>query len=166
MKKGIFDAVDLAKYINMKYKEIMENEELRISPLKLQKSLYFCFAYWGAFAHKGNIYQNELTDKLDEYLFSNEIEAWVYGPVVPDVYRKYKEENIPDIDEQELFENHEYVKEFIDGILDDVLKASDFRLVTISHEDNCWKRHFKETEENHSESIPKNEIIEEYVSQV
>ena len=49
-KKGIFSSEELANYIAYKYKEKMGTN---ISPLKLQKSLYFCFAYWGGFVRKG-----------------------------------------------------------------------------------------------------------------
>ena len=166
MKEGLFNALDLSKYINLKYKEIKEDNSISISPLKLQKSLYFCFAYWGAFAHKGNLFKNEIKDKLDEYLFQNKIEAWVYGPVIPDVYFEYRDKEIPDVNPIELFKNNEYVREFIDGILDDVLNASDFRLVTISHEDNCWKNHFNGLDSSHCEEMPKDDIIGEYVKEV
>ncbi len=84
---GIFSAMEFASYIKYKFNELKPNVQ-NISPLKLQKSLYFCFAYWGAFAYKGNKAKNEISDqKFDEYLFNDEIEAWVYGPVVPTVYR-------------------------------------------------------------------------------
>ena len=159
---GLFDAMDFASYIKYKYNEL--NPSRNISPLKMQKSLYFCFAYWGAFARKGNSSKNEVKESFDEYLFPNDIEAWVYGPVVPDVYKKF--DKIKDCNPDNLFEDKEYVRTFIDGVLDDVLHASDFRLVNISHEDSCWKRHFHENSINHNEEIPKDEIIEEYVTQI
>lgn len=48
-----------------------------ISNLKLQKLLYYCQAY--SLALTG------------EPMFAEEIEAWPYGPVVPSVYRSYKQ---------------------------------------------------------------------------
>ena len=38
----------------------------------------------------------------------------------------------------------------------------DFGLVRISHEDECWKRNYVETDERHNREIPKEEIISEY----
>ena len=158
---GIFHAIDFASYIKYKYNEIAPNKN--ISPLKLQKALYFCFAYWGAFAHSGNTKQNEVYEEYnDEFLFKDEIQAWVYGPVIPEVYKK--KEAIPTCNPIELFEGKEYIKEFIDGVLDDVLRASDFQLVNISHEDKCWERHFKADDHYHNEAIPPMEIIEEYAN--
>ena len=76
--RGILDVLELANYIAYKHKE---KKGIDISPLKLQKSLYFLFAYWGGFVRKGK--QNpeyteiDLTD-FDEYLFDEEFEAWLY----------------------------------------------------------------------------------------
>ena len=89
-KKGILESKDLANYIAYKYKEKMGMD---ISPLKLQKSLYFCFAYWGGFVRKGkNTPESAEIDLKDfsEYLYDEDIEAWIYGPVIPSVYRNFK----------------------------------------------------------------------------
>ncbi|MEO7994526.1 MAG: type II toxin-antitoxin system antitoxin SocA domain-containing protein [bacterium] len=48
-----------------------------LSNLKLQKLLYYAQAWHLALR--------------DEPLFPERIEAWVHGPVVPEVYRRYKE---------------------------------------------------------------------------
>lgn len=160
---GIFSAMEFASYIKYKYEKLRPNGG-KISPLKLQKALYFCFAYWGAFARRGNYSQNEVGEHFDEYLFSDEIQAWVYGPVVPYVYRHSKE--IEECNPDEMFKNKEYIKNFIDGVLEDVLNASDFRLVSVSHEDNCWKNNFHEDDSCHETEIPKEDIIVEYVNQI
>lgn len=161
--KCIVDAVDLAKYIKYKYYMLPNKVTDEISPLKLQKSLYFCFAYWGGFVRKGKNKQNELNIKYSEYLFNNRIEAWVYGPVIPDVYH---EKEITMEDGKKIFGGKEYVKDFIDGILDDVLNTSDFKLVSVSHEDKCWKNNFRKSEIFHNNEIPKEEIIKEYAKQI
>lgn len=161
--KCIVDAVDLAKYIKYKYYMLPNKVTDEISPLKLQKSLYFCFAYWGGFVRKGKNKQNELNIKYSEYLFNNRIEAWVYGPVIPDVYH---EKEITMEDGKKIFDGNEYVKDFIDGILDDVLNTSDFKLVSVSHEDKCWKNNFRKSEIFHNNEIPKEEIIKEYAKQI
>ena len=152
-------AEKLASYIKAKY---FDNYKREISPLKLQKSLYFCFAYWGGFVRKGksNEQMTEIdVSNFDEYLFEDVIEAWVYGPVVRSVYVK-QGDILKDLSSP--FEE-DFTKQYIDGILDDILKVSDFALVEESHKDNCWKNNFDFNGMIHSNEIPKEEIIKEYV---
>lgn len=162
--KSEFKVNDLAKYINYKYQQMTNRITKEISPLKLQKSLYFCFAYWGSFVYCGEKEQSELKLPFSKYLFSEKIEAWVYGPVVPDVYHsnEYLEECNPDV----MFKDKEYIRDFIDGILKDVLQASDFRLVEISHQDKCWQNNFNVNELKHNKEIDKDEIIREYAREI
>lgn len=161
---AITTAENLAVYIMDKYRK--ENDGKEISPLKLQKSLYFCFAYWGGFVRKGKMTKGELTEidleDFDEKLFDEEIEAWVYGPVVPVVYKKCKDGSIENYRNENIFKNKEYVKEYIDGILHDLFKASDFTLVEIAHEDKCWRNNFDFKKMSHNNVIKAEEIIDEY----
>lgn len=161
--RGLFNAVDLASYIKYKYCNLDNRISDEISPLKLQKSLYFCFAYWGGFVRKGKNKKSELRIDYSEYLFDDKIEAWVYGPVIPNVYHN---NNITPDEKKDMFVGKEYVKEFIDGILNDVLNVSDFKLVEASHQDKCWKNNFKKLEIFHNNEIPKEEIIKEYANQI
>ena len=161
-KKGAFDAINLAAYISKKYKNDFQGKE--ISKIKLQKSLYFCFAYWAGFVMKGRKRKGEVDTSLyNEILFNNRIEAWVYGPVIVDVY------NCPNIAEhydENMWEGKSVDKEYIDGILDDVLNVNDFRLVEISHMDNCWKRNYNSRSMFHNKEITKKEIIAEYEKKI
>lgn len=54
-----------------------------LSPKKLQKLLYFSYAWVLVFYNKNH---NELERKL----FDNAIEAWVGGPTIPEIHRHYK----------------------------------------------------------------------------
>ena len=83
-KEGIFSAKDLACYIKMKYNEYT-NGIKSITPIKMQKALYFCFAFWSGFVNKGKL-DSEIFQEQNDTLFDDKIEAWAYGPVVPDVY--------------------------------------------------------------------------------
>lgn len=155
----ILDVKELAAYIQKKYYDEKQKE---ISPIKLQKSLYFLFAYWGGLVRKAKMYPNAVEDNFDgfsEYLFNGDFEAWVYGPVVPIVY---KEKNISDFYNEKLFEGKEKVKEFVDDILKSLFDTGDFTLVDISHSDNAWKNNFRYDEEYHKNIINKEDIIEEY----
>ncbi len=156
MNKGIVSAKELACYITDYYNEKFSKV---ISPIKLQKSLYFCFAYWGGFVRKSKLADTEITINKSEWLFAENIEAWVYGPVVPDVYH---EDNLMSNRNENLFCDDEDVKEFVNGVLDDILNVSDFKLVEVSHSDNCWKKNFDPNSERHNVVIDKEDIITEY----
>lgn len=165
-KKGIFSATDLAKYICYKYKEYTGGKE--ISPIKLQKSLYFLFAYWGAFVRKNRTNEEYVEEKinLSEYLFDEEFEAWVYGPVIKKVFKQFKENNLKyDDNIKKIFDDKQtIVKETIDSLLEEIFSISDFKLVSISHEDKCWQNNFVEEETQHNKIIKGTDIINEYAS--
>lgn len=71
-KKAIYSADDVAKEV-IRYSH---EKDYDISNLKLQKILYFIQA----------IFLNE----SERACFSDDIEAWTLGPVIPYVYHKYK----------------------------------------------------------------------------
>lgn len=66
--RKVYDAITIAKWIINK---------IHPEPLKVQKLLYLAQGYSFAF--------------YDRPLFHNEIEGWVHGPVVPNVYKLYSE---------------------------------------------------------------------------
>lgn len=158
---AICDVKELACYVSDFYEA---NTGKKISPICLQKSLYFLFAYWGGFVRKAKIFKNSVEDdysKYDEELFEAEFEAWAYGPVVPVVYR---EKNISKFRNNDLFKFNPVIKDFVDGILKDLIEISEFNLIDISHKDLAWKNHFNPQEDFHchNEQIPHEEIILEY----
>lgn len=53
------------------------NKSMEITPLALQKLLYFSQSFHKVF--------------LDIFLFDDDCEAWVHGPVYNDIYFKYKD---------------------------------------------------------------------------
>lgn len=158
-KKGIFSAIDLAKYLNWLHNE---KYKCNISPLKLQKVLFFLFGEWGAFVQKASNDNDgkELT-KYSKYLFEEEIEAWVYGPVVNEVYKKFNNETLSSDD---LFINDKlkYVGHFIHDLALELFELSDFRLVEISHQMKCWYNAFNPDEKYHNNPIDKDIIINEF----
>lgn len=52
------------------------NENIPISPMKLQKLLYFTY--------------RDYLKKTDQLLFSERFAAWPYGPVLPSIYDEFK----------------------------------------------------------------------------
>lgn len=157
------DAIDLAYYVADRY---YDKYHKAISNIKLQKALYFLFAYWGGFVRKGVGKATELNVKYRPYLFSNKIEAWVYGPVIPEVYKQRSDIKFVSAEIPNDIELDSDIKEFVDGLCDEMFEVSDFKLVEIAHQDECWKRHYNDNQEWHNEEIPKEEIIEEYVPKI
>jgi uncharacterized phage-associated protein len=160
------EAIKLAVYIREKFFEYKKNINKRvISPIKLQKSLYFLFAYWGKFIleNKENPDSVEVDySEYDEFLFHDEIEAWTYGPVVPVVFASEKSGYLDCLKIDNYLEDDIVKKEFIDNLLDQLFEIDDFGLVNISHQDECWRKYYRQEDERHNREIPKKEIIDEY----
>ena len=120
----MYTAINIAKYIISYYYE----HKRTVSNLKLQKLLYFI--------------QAEFLVAKGERCFKEKIEAWDFGPVVPEVYKKYQMyggANIP------VFKTLEYGyispddKKLIDGILDECAPYSAAALVEITQNQRPWK---------------------------
>lgn len=73
MKKFNFYAKDIAEYF---LAQPTTNNSEQITPLKLQKLLYYAQGFTLAI--------------LGKKLFADRIEAWRHGPVCPSIYKKYK----------------------------------------------------------------------------
>lgn len=67
------------------------NTARAITPLKLQKLLYYCQGWYMAF-------------NQGKALFDEELMAWKHGPVVPEIYQEYKKYGYLTI-QPESFEN-------------------------------------------------------------
>lgn len=100
-----------------------------ISNLKLQKLLYYCQGF-------------SLALKDGEPLFEEEIEAWNYGPVVPTIYRNYKEKGANYIEPPENFDFDDIskeAKEIMCEVYETYGQFSAWRLMQMTHEDGPWK---------------------------
>jgi uncharacterized phage-associated protein len=96
-----------------------------ISNLKLQKLLYYAHAWHLA------IYDNGL--------FSERIEAWVHGPVIPAVYRRFKNYGFRNIDEFiECPPLPNAVLEYLDRLLARYLALDAYALELMTHREDPW----------------------------
>ena len=163
-ENGIFSALDLAKYLNYLHNE---KKGCNISPLKLQKVLFFLFGEWGAFISNSKKSKGDWSNltRYRKYLFNEDIEAWLYGPVVREVYNKFNNETLSD---DKLFhtEEEKYARDFINDLANELFNLSDFRLVELSHELKCWQSNFLENEPIHNNVIDKEQIISEFLLQI
>lgn len=141
------DKTKLVNYMLQKHEEI---NNYTMSPIKVQKTLYYLYALWG-----GNVrlLNNDLTSgdqvceqdfALDEDLFEPAFEAWKYGPVDTEIYWLYKGNLLSGkCSAEELLEDHpemgNQLLPFIDHIIEQTSEISDFTLVDMTHDDECWK---------------------------
>ena len=127
-------AVELAKYVVT----FFDDKGDSITNKKLQKLLYYIEA-WNL------VYLQSI--------FSEDIEAWVYGPVVPEVYQKYKKYGYSPItrkypagssafDELKKLENTLNIqgeqKELIEAVLEKYGAMSSFQLERLTHSEKPW----------------------------
>ncbi|MCK5413049.1 MAG: SocA family protein [Candidatus Pacebacteria bacterium] len=127
--KTTYTADNVAKYLIYLASQdfVGDNQEREgMTNLKLQKILYFAQAYYLA--------------KLGKVLFSDNIEAWAYGPVIPSVYGKYKKNGSnPIISEKDKSTISQEDKESLQKIWDAFGGYSASRLVDITHAHSPWK---------------------------
>lgn len=123
MKK--YNAINIAEYIIKKCDNLGEE----VTNLKLQKILFFI--------------QKENIKKRGKGLFYNAIEAWQYGPVVPDVYYEYSGFGAMPISYYSLFDSNFLInhkdKELIDSVIDSKINLDPWDLVEKTHVPNgAW----------------------------
>lgn len=142
-RRILYKALDVAQYI-IAY-EASQNRT--VSNLRLQKLLYFIQCVF--FAVKKSP------------CFSDELEAWAYGPVVPEVYRKYKVFGSTFIPEPTNNEKKFLPQDvsLMKNMLDTCASRTTSTLVEISHNQAPWKNVYIEGMNN---TITK-ESISKYV---
>lgn len=118
-----------------------------VSPLKLQKSLYFMYAYYGAMQ--------------DKELFQAEFEAWDYGSVIRDVYLQNKD-GIYDRDDFDESTIDPEQQEYIRDLFRQIDSVSDFSLVGRNHIDESWKEAKARRTPEKMATIDNKRLIAEY----
>lgn len=119
----MYSAIDVAKYIIVRCNQLGKT----ISNLKLQKILYFV--------------QAEFLVSQDQPCFHEQIEAWDFGPVIPDVYHRYKvygSASIPRVRDDNYCPFDKKDRGLADGIIDECAKYSASTLVEITHRQSPW----------------------------
>jgi uncharacterized phage-associated protein len=102
-------------------------EENDISNLKLQKLCYYA--------------QGFLTAMRGEQLVSEDVRAWDHGPVVPEIYHKYKghgSQPIPVVTDFDVEQIREPDRKALDDIYDYYGQFSAWRLRNMTHEEKPW----------------------------
>lgn len=109
-----------------------------ISNLKIQKLVYYAQGFSLAIN--------------DKPLFEEKIQAWPHGPVVPDLYNKYKEygNNALPVDNLDIdFSKYsQEEKELLDEVYDMYGQFSAWKLRNMTHEEMPWKSTFEKGKSN------------------
>lgn len=140
----------------------------KLTPIRLQKALYFLFAFYGASygqltasaAGEGSFEGTE-EDAYPKYLFEEQFQAWKFGPVIPTVYHDFKNN---EIEANEWIANNpkeDNVKHLIEEVMTQLDEMGDFELVERTHEDSSWKSIYRNGQ-GQSEQMDSDDIIEEY----
>jgi uncharacterized phage-associated protein len=144
---GTYNVYDIAKYFL--WRAQTEDQEL-LSNMKLQKLVYYA--------------QGLHLTLYKVPLFDDRIEAWTYGPVVPDLYHHYKIYEAGGIPADPNFDPSTIdkdTKDFLDEIYQVFGQFSAIRLMEIAHRDKCLIDAAKTNSEISHESMRK--CLKKYV---
>lgn len=129
----MYSALDIARYI-IGY---CNRRGYYVSNLKLQKILYFI--------------QAEFLVTLGVACFRETIQAWAFGPVVPQVYQEYKKfgsSNILIDYETEGIMRSEVDEQLVEGIVDQCDEYSASDLVRFTHSQSPWLNAYQKYRNN------------------
>lgn len=140
------------------------------SQLKIQKTLYLLFAFYGA--TYGKLINKENNSELDSnnytpFLFEPNFQAWKYGPVDYDVYINFKKEKYKELKSIENILNEDLTEvekrniiTFIKNIINQTDGIDDYTLIDRTREDKVWSDSYNNKEKNMNPYL----IIDEYYS--
>lgn len=129
--------------------------ELHPEPLKLQKLLYLAQGFSYAF--------------YDHELFEDDLEAWVHGPVVKDVYYKYCDYKYNPINiSYELPTFNEEELEVLNYVKNNFSKYDSKFLEEITHNQEPWilSREGLDPDERSDKTIPKSIIAHYFIDYI
>ncbi|MFA7244546.1 MAG: type II toxin-antitoxin system antitoxin SocA domain-containing protein [Patescibacteria group bacterium] len=150
-------ASDVAKYFLYRAKEDGDY----ISPLRIQKLVYY-----------GYVWPLVLNEKK---LFSEQLEAWPNGPVVPSLYKELKSYVSSPIDDKYLkiktpkeFSEFLHLKfdedtlDVLDQVYNQYMTKTPFELVLLTHNEAPWKKARERMDNGGTNNIFDSDILEYY----
>ena len=150
-KQMMYNCFDIAKG----FLHLANEEGDRIKPMKLLKLTYIAQGYYLGLCKKP--------------LFHNEIQAWKYGPVIPDLYEMIKVYNKKPVD-IEIIDLHTSKKlepfdfDFLKVIWDNYKEYTGIQLSDKTHEEGSpWYKVFSD---NIMNAVMSNELIQKYYSKI
>jgi uncharacterized phage-associated protein len=122
-----------------------------ITNLKLQKLIYYAQAWH--LVH------------FDKPLFNDVIEAWEFGPVIPDTYHQFKKFGYSAIkykktgDEKKVFTKNQL--SYLIDVYDTFIKYSAHELVNMTHNEKPWRKAY-----NSADKTISLKLMKEYYSKL
>lgn len=144
--KKVYDALIIAKWII---------NRIHPEPLKLQKLLYLAQGYSYAF--------------YDSPLFHEEIEGWVHGPVVREVYNIFKDYQYNAIDISYKIENLDSeTEDVLNYVVNNFSKYDARYLENLTHKQEPWilSRVGLDPDERSDKTISKESIANYFINEV
>jgi len=128
------------------------SKDYEITPLALQKLLYYAQGFY--YALRGN------------YLFTEDCEAWVHGPVYTEIYPRYKPFGYDPIKSECIYKLSEEKISLLDGILKAFACYNGKILEKFTHSEVPWNkaRIGKSDNESSNEIISKSSIAEYFTN--
>lgn len=124
----------MADYTAQQVADWFLSKKGEMSPKKIQKLVYYAYSWYLTI-------KNEPTQEIRNRLFDEKIEAWVHGPVVPILYKKYKIHGYNDIPapESEIsFDFDEETEDILDQVYKIYGKYNGNELESITHQEEPW----------------------------
>lgn len=112
-------------FINRAAKDAEEEKGEYMTNLKLQKMLYLA--------------QKTSLKKESKALFPEEMRHWKFGPVVTEIYEKYKGCGAGPLKREEEINLGEAIESLLESVYEKYNMYSAAGLVTITHNDRAWK---------------------------
>lgn len=129
------------------------NKKPNTTNLVLQKLLYFIQAYV------------LVSTDGKELAFSENMEAWMYGPVIPEVYRNLKSDNNFyrnfSKNDDEFLKHNPLIKEAVSTVVDGLGELNPYTLVNLTHSYAPWKEAWESSVDN--AVISQNKIAEFHI---
>jgi uncharacterized phage-associated protein len=132
----MYNCFDIAKV----FLKLSKEEGIPMPPMKLLKLIYIAHGYFLGFT--------------DKPLFKNEIQAWKYGPVIPDLYfiiKRFSNQNVGS-DVIDLYSENELKPsdyKFVQSVWNAYKRFDGLQLSSKTHEDNTpWYKSFVELKSN------------------
>lgn len=109
---------------------VANQNDKKVTHLQLHKVAYFTLGY---------LIRENHNEKAESLYKEEGFQAWLYGPVLPGIYEKYKKYNSTPI--LSIGKRSEYLDKAsnVNKIILNLIKHDVFDLVNVSHEHEFWK---------------------------
>ena len=106
-----------------------------MTPKKLQKILYYAYSWYLTM-------QNDNIDQLEDRLFNANFEAWVHGPVVPEVYHMFRDRGYNTIERYTglLPEFDDDTLDVLEQVWNEYGNYTGNQLESITHQESPWQK--------------------------